>query len=262
MTRSLSICLGAALCAVGCDAPAPSAPGSSDAGPVAATDAGPRADDDAGPTSPGRDAGPSAPGADAGPACSPACGAAECGDDGCGGECGACGAGELCVGGRCEVAEATSCPPAGPFGTRVGDTAPDFTLMDCDGNPHTLHGLCDAEVVWLFELADWCPPCRRFAQSRANEVYDAYASESFAAFTIISENSSFGPPTQEQCREIRDRYGLRMPVLYDPEGRFRRALDVPVNEVHVVLERGAVIDWIGHYGAGEVSDRIAAAFAD
>lgn len=161
-----------------------------------------------------------------------------------------------------DAAPAPLCPPSGPFGPGAGDVAEDLVLLDCDGNEHSLHELCERDVVWLFELADWCPPCRAFAGSDANRIYDRFADPaagvSFEAWTVISEDSGFAPADAEDCAAIRDRYGLRMPVLYDPTGAFQDAFDVPANEVHVVLRRGAVIDWKGRYAGDEVESRIEA----
>lgn len=156
-----------------------------------------------------------------------------------------------------------ACPPAGPFGQRVGDTAEDVVLMDCDGVEHRLHDLCDRRAVWLFELAAWCPPCRAFAMSEANRVYDRFAASSdFEGWVVISENASFDPATRMDCEEIRARYDLHAPVLFDPEGRFQAAFGVPANEVHVVLGAGAEIRYVDQYAADEVEDRIAAVLTE
>jgi peroxiredoxin len=158
---------------------------------------------------------------------------------------------------------AAMCPPAGPFGTRAGDISPDFTLTDCDGNTHTLHELCEKQVTWLFEFADWCPPCRTFAMSRANTIYDANVAahgDAFAGWMVISETSDFGPPSAATCATIRDRYGIHMPVLFDPTGAMQDALGVPANEVQVVLTEGARIDWVGRYAGSEVAARIESAY--
>lgn len=48
-----------------------------------------------------------------------------------------------------------TCPPSGPFGTEVGDTAPDVVLLDCEGNPHRIHDLCSRNVSWIFEFTGW-----------------------------------------------------------------------------------------------------------
>ena len=187
-------------------------------------------------------------------ACVASCGGRECGDDGCGGECGPCGPRETCAAGVCE-AMPTTCPPTGPFGTAVGDAVPDVTLMDCDGAEHSLHELCDHEALWVFEFAQWCPPCRAFAPD-VNRIYERFQDRDLAAYFVFTETDSFGPPTAADCAAVRDAYGLTMPVLYDPSGAFPAALGVATNAYNVILTRGGVIDWEGHYAESQVEGQL------
>lgn len=149
------------------------------------------------------------------------------------------------------------CPPT-PTGSGqvAGDVAADLVLMDCDGNPHSLHDLCERDAVWLFEFADWCPPCRSFASSSMNRIYSRFEGERFEAWMVISADAGFGAPDAEDCAAIRDRYGAALPVLFDPTGAFQDHFGVAANEVHIVLSRGARIEWIGHYAASQVEARI------
>ena len=48
-----------------------------------------------------------------------------------------------------------ACPPAGPFGVQVGDDLPSGALVDCDGIPVDLQGLCEKKASWLFVFAGW-----------------------------------------------------------------------------------------------------------
>ncbi len=158
-------------------------------------------------------------------------------------------------------AGASLCPPTPPFGRAPGETIGELVLRDCDGVEHSLHELCDRQAVWLFEFADWCPPCRSFASSDANRIYRAFSSESFAAWMVISEDAGFAAPDAADCAAIRDRYGIEMPVLIDPTGALQSLLGVAPNEVHVVLGEGARIDWVGHYAGSMVESRIRATLA-
>jgi hypothetical protein len=48
-----------------------------------------------------------------------------------------------------------TCPPPGPYGTEQGDFVTDAVLVDCDGVEHTVHGLCDTKVTWIFSFSGW-----------------------------------------------------------------------------------------------------------
>ncbi len=78
---------------------------------------------------------------------------------------------------------------------------------------------------------------------------------------MISATRDFGAPSQATCAEIRDRYGLTMPVLFDPTGALQTGLDIDSNAQNVVFTRGMRIDWVGKFAEAEVASRIDAAFA-
>ncbi len=193
--------------------------------------------------------------------CIPSCDGSTCGDDGCGGEC-ACGDGDICTAElTCAPPTATSCPPSGPFGTTVGEVAADATAYDCDGNPVTLHSLCDRDVSWVFVYADWCPPCRSFAARSANTIQTTYADDDVDGFILISQDSSGSRPTEEVCADIRDRYSLEVPVLFDRDGSVATALGARPNSYPVVMSQGNVIEWAQHFGDSMLSSQIETALA-
>lgn len=154
------------------------------------------------------------------------------------------------------------CPPVGPFGTGEGEVAADVTLFDCEGNEVRLHELCEAEVSWLFEFADWCPPCRSFASSDLEDVWTTYSAMGVQAYMVVSEDSDFAVADAADCAEIRDRYSLTMPVLYDPTGAVQTALDIDSNATNVIFDRGMRIRWKDKYAEAEVAGQLAAALAD
>lgn len=131
------------------------------------------------------------------------------------------------------------CPPAAPFGVGVGDALPDIELSDCDGNVRSLHDLCEARASWMFVFAGWCSSCRRFANS-ANEIYERYTNDGLEAFFIIMADASSRNPTRQFCEQIRQQFGLTMPVLINDRGQLNAA-GLARNHLHLVLRPGSEI---------------------
>ncbi|MEM9068397.1 MAG: redoxin domain-containing protein [Myxococcota bacterium] len=189
--------------------------------------------------------------------CEPVCEGRSCGSDGCGGSCGACEG--VCLEGTCLVSE--RCPPVGPFGTEEGEVAADAVLLDCEGNEVRLHALCDAEIAWVFEFADWCSSCRRFARDDVERLWQEYAAQGVAGYFVISTDADFNPATQELCTEVRDRYGLSMPVLFDPDANLQSALGIGRNAWNIILGEGMEIRWKARYSDRMVPERLDEALA-
>ena len=160
-------------------------------------------------------------------------------------------------------AEVAGEPDAGGFacdgvpGVNVGDAAPDFEVYDCEGNPWRPMDACGAPL-WIFEFAAWCPPCRRFL-GEMEGLYGEFADTDLQAVVIISQTSSFGPPDEAFCASVRREYGLEIPVLFDPQGALRQALDVPANDINVLLDASGQIAFKRQYAG---VDAVRAALSD
>lgn len=166
------------------------------------------------------------------------------------------------VGGGDDAATGALCPPSGPFGTNVGDVAADVTLFDCEGNEVQLHDLCEAEAGWLFEFADWCPPCRSFAGGELQNVYNTYSAMGVQGFMVVSQDRDFNVADAADCAEIRDRYSLTIPVLYDPSGAVQTALGIDSNATNVIFDPGMRIRWKDKYAESQVAGQLMEALAD
>ncbi len=162
-------------------------------------------------------------------------------------------------GGGADASGGGLCPPSGPFGNEVGSVAPEVTLMDCDGNPVSTHSLCAAPVSWTFNYTEWCPPCNAFANGTANTVFERYQDQGVEAIFIITEDSGGGPPSLEKCRQIRDRFGLQMTVVIDPEDTYQRALNARANSFSVVQQEGSEIVFKAQYQEQRLGDIVAEA---
>lgn len=143
------------------------------------------------------------------------------------------------------------CPPTGPFGTGIGDTVADVTLMDCDGGTHHLADLCDADAAWIFLYAGWCPPCQRRAASAAAFYASIAGSGDVEAWFVVSETASYAAPGPADCAAARDRFGLTMTVLYDPEQALPEALGTEYWSVDAVLGPGNTLVFTDQYGSDD-----------
>jgi len=151
------------------------------------------------------------------------------------------------------------CPDA-PIGRDVGQLIPEVTLLDCDGNPVSTRSLCEHDVGWIFEYAGWCPPCQVFATGVEGIYQRGLERGDLRALFIISELVDFSPPDAAACARIRERFGLTMPVLIDPDGVFRARFEVAASDVNIVTRRG-VVTWWSRFGDAFVELAIQQAFA-
>ncbi|MHB1582300.1 MAG: thioredoxin-dependent thiol peroxidase [Acidimicrobiales bacterium] len=91
----------------------------------------------------------------------------------------------------------------------AGDKAPEFTLPDQDGNPVSLADFSGAPVVVYFYPADDTPGCTKEA-CQFNDNLAAFATAGVAVVGISPD------PAAKHTR-FRDKYGLRFPLLSDPD---------------------------------------------
>nr|WP_274637876.1 thioredoxin-dependent thiol peroxidase [Microbacterium bovistercoris] len=90
-----------------------------------------------------------------------------------------------------------------------GDPAPDFTLPDQDGNPVSLHELRGQKVIVYFYPAAMTPGCT----TEACDFRDSIGSLQGAGYTVLGISRD----TEEKLREFRERDGLTLPLLSDPD---------------------------------------------
>ncbi len=91
----------------------------------------------------------------------------------------------------------------------VGQTAPDFTLMDQDGKPVSLTGLKGKPVVLYFYPKDDTPGCTK----EACGFRDTRASYESAGAVVIGVS----PDTTASHRKFADKYELPFILAADPE---------------------------------------------
>jgi peroxiredoxin Q/BCP len=97
----------------------------------------------------------------------------------------------------------------------AGDPAPSFTLPDQDGHPVSLRDFAGSTLIVYFYPADDTPGCTKEA-CQFNENLSAFQ-RSGAKVVGISPDAA---PAHVRFRE---KYGLRFPLLSDPEHRVMEA---------------------------------------
>jgi peroxiredoxin len=121
--------------------------------------------------------------------------------------------------------------------------------MDCEGNPFSLHDLCAENAAYVYSYADWCPICKELASSTLQQRQDALGPSGLQTVLIV-EDGSGGPATAFLCKQVRAKYKLTFPVLYDPTQSFKThfAQGGP-NEINLVLDQGGAITYLKRYAS-------------
>lgn len=97
-----------------------------------------------------------------------------------------------------------------------GDKAPDFSLPDQDGNKISLKQLSGGQpVIVYFYPADDTPGCTKEA-CQFNDNLQAF---SRAGATVVG----ISPDGQVKHQRFREKYGLKFPLLSDPEHQVMEA---------------------------------------
>ena len=90
-----------------------------------------------------------------------------------------------------------------------GDSAPDFTLPDADGNEVSLSSLRGRRVIVYFYPAAMTPGCT----TQACDFRDSLSSLAAAGFAVLG----ISPDSPVKLAKFRDRDGLTFPLLSDPQ---------------------------------------------
>jgi len=96
-----------------------------------------------------------------------------------------------------------------------GDTAPDFTLADADGNDVTLSSLRGQRVVIYFYPAAMTPGCTK----EACDFRDSWQSLAAAGITVLG----ISPDSPAKLRKFRERDSLNFPLLSDEDRKVLEA---------------------------------------
>ncbi|MHB8577711.1 MAG: TlpA family protein disulfide reductase [Dehalococcoidia bacterium] len=103
---------------------------------------------------------------------------------------------------------------AGGSGPKIGEAAPDFTLLDLNGKPVRLHDLRGKTVVMNF-WATWCIPCRQEFPELV-KLYQANAGQGLVVLGVDVQESA------DSVRAFAGQYGAEYPIVIDQTGDVNR----------------------------------------
>ena len=124
-------------------------------------------------------------------------------------------------------------PELGHSLTRLSEPvpAPDFTLPDMDGKPHTLHEY-RGKVVMLNFWATWCPPCRREMPSM-EALHQEFQDKPFVVLAVNEwENTDLVFPWIGQLTRFPG-----FPILFDQEGVVAEQYGIQGLPTTVIIDR-------------------------
>ncbi|MFN2349798.1 MAG: TlpA family protein disulfide reductase [Thioalkalivibrio sp.] len=101
-------------------------------------------------------------------------------------------------------AVASTGPANGPGDSVMGQTRPDFSLPDLDGELRHM-AEWDGDVVLVNFWATWCPPCRKEMPAFV-EVQEEFGSQGVTIVAVAIDEA-------EAVRDFADTYGINFPVL-------------------------------------------------
>lgn len=115
----------------------------------------------------------------------------------------------------------------------VGHPAPDFALVDQDGNPVALSAL-RGQVVLVNIWATWCPPCRA-EMPAIQSVYARYRDE---GFTVLAVNQ------REEASVVvayLEEHGLEFAAPLDVDGRVSDAYRASLLPSSFFIDRAGIV---------------------
>jgi hypothetical protein len=106
-----------------------------------------------------------------------------------------------------EKTPAPTCVAPGS-GAMLGDNIADFTLVDCNGNPVSLHGRCGQVKALRFMLiAGWCSACTALVPA-AEAERDRDHANGLETLYILGENDAYEQPSPADCLAYAARHDL------------------------------------------------------
>lgn len=115
----------------------------------------------------------------------------------------------------------------------VGDKAPDFELVDLDGNTHRLSDY-KGQGVFLNFWGTWCGPCKTEMPYMEHQ-YNEFKEKGVQVLAINIAESNL------KVESFKDQYGLSFPIAIDKNGSVKEAYNiVPLPTTFLINEEGEI----------------------
>ncbi|MBE0596984.1 MAG: redoxin domain-containing protein [Desulfuromonadales bacterium] len=128
-------------------------------------------------------------------------------------------------------------PQGAPSTVKVGQSAPDFTLKDLQGNQVSLSSL-RGKVVFLNFWATWCPPCRE-EMPAMERLHAAMGGKDFMVVAVnVEDNLSV-------VRNYLEKNPHAFTILLDPQAQAQQLFNVyRFPETYLIDKQGKIVE---HY---------------
>lgn len=127
----------------------------------------------------------------------------------------------------------------------VGDKAPDFELVDLDGNKHRLSDY-KGQGVFLNFWGTWCPPCKE-EMPYMERQYQSFKDKSVQVLAV-----DIAEPVLK-VETFRDQYGLTFPIAIDKNKSVMEVYNIGPLPTTVLIDRDGKIVHIEKRGMTEAT---------
>ncbi|MCZ2259495.1 thiol-disulfide oxidoreductase ResA [Sporosarcina sp. G11-34] len=115
----------------------------------------------------------------------------------------------------------------------VGDMAPDFELVDLEGNKQRLSDY-RGEGVFLNFWGTWCPPCKK-EMPYIEKLHNEFADKGVKVLSINIKESDL------KVKTFRDQYGLTFPITIDKDESVKEAYKfIPLPTTYIINKDGKI----------------------